>query len=661
MTPSTSEISAKDSSSTPAAQPTSTTKTIATTSPSASSINPFFMKHAPENRMQNYCYRHHPDVSCNRQADAKQMEEIQHSLNQLDKSDQEAISHVWSIFSAAPASQRTLMLKGLLAQCCFPQLSQVAAMLDNALRLDFITALPVEIAFKILTYLDSSSLCRAAMVSRAWKRMADDDIVWHRLCEQHIDKKCTKCGWGLPLLEKKRLRESKRAMELRTQQMVQEQQLNQPQNHNSPPVPQTTVTVTPQPQSQEPPKKKRKTRPWKEVYAERYVVEANWRGGRHRSAEFLHTSPVLCLQFDEQYLISGTSIGIAYIWDIETGKLVRKLSAHAGPINALKFDSTKLVTGSTDKIIRIWNYKTGASMGTFNSHASVQALDFDQTLIVSGCADGMIRIWDFKTKTCFTLAGHREAVTSVRLHSESSTLFSGSDDATVRMWDLKTRKCVNEFSVPGSSDAHVAQISCVLPLFIDHLENGGESGSCTSFPDDENNKGSTFAVVDERDPSPSTAATAAAQDRRRSDEEEEARNQFNSSMINRSNGDPMGNVGKYFSADTLVDPRHPTHILTGSLDATIKMWDIRTGKLVRTLFGHIEGVWALAADSFRVVSASHDKTVKVWDLQSGRNWHTFHDHTGPVCCIGLSDTRMASGSDDCRVLMQCFDDFGSQK
>ena len=58
-------------------------------------------------------------------------------------------------------------------------------------------------------------------------------------------------------------------------------------------------------------------------------------------------------------------------------------------------------------------------MGMFNSHASVQALDFDQTLIVSGCADGMIRIWDLKTKTRFTLAGHREAVTSVPLPLES--------------------------------------------------------------------------------------------------------------------------------------------------------------------------------------------------------------------------------------------------
>lgn len=138
--------------------------------------------------MQNYCYRHHPEVNCNRQADANQMQEIQKQLDGLKDDDRTAISHVWSIFSAAPASQRSLMLKGLLAQCCFPQLSQISSTLDKLIRIDFLSALPLEIAFKILSYLDSTSLCRAAQVSKTWKQLADDDIVWHRMCEQHIDK-----------------------------------------------------------------------------------------------------------------------------------------------------------------------------------------------------------------------------------------------------------------------------------------------------------------------------------------------------------------------------------------------------------------------------------------------------------------------------------------
>jgi WD40 repeat protein len=43
----------------------------------------------------------------------------------------------------------------------------------------------------------------------------------------------------------------------------------------------------------------------------------------------------------------------------------------------------------------------------------------------------------------------------------------------------------------------------------------------------------------------------------------------------------------------------------------MKLWDINTGEAVQTLFGHIEGVWAVVSDKLRLVSGSHDRTIKV--------------------------------------------------
>jgi WD40 repeat protein len=51
-------------------------------------------------------------------------------------------------------------------------------------------------------------------------------------------------------------------------------------------------------------------------------------------------------------------------------------------------------------------------------------------------------------------------------------------------------------------------------------------------------------------------------------------------------------------------------------DSTVKVWDSRTGALVRTFRGH-EGLVtsvAFTADGRRLVSGSRDRTVKVWDL-----------------------------------------------
>lgn len=91
-----------------------------------------------------YCYRHRPDSKCRRAADESKMVKIQQELENLKPDDQQAITHVWSLFSAAPAKQRDLMLQGIMTQCCFPQLSKVSREVADQLKIDFITALPPE-------------------------------------------------------------------------------------------------------------------------------------------------------------------------------------------------------------------------------------------------------------------------------------------------------------------------------------------------------------------------------------------------------------------------------------------------------------------------------------------------------------------------------------
>jgi len=87
-------------------------------------------------------------------------------------------------------------------------------------------------------------------------------------------------------------------------------------------------------------------------------------------------------------------------------------------------------------------------------------------------------------------------------------------------------------------------------------------------------------------------------------------------------------------------------LISGSLDNTIKMWDIETGKTVRTFFGHIEGVWAVASDKLRLVSGSHDRTIKVWSREEGKCTATLVGHQAAVSCLALGEDKIVSGSDD---------------
>src|ERR1700748_3896711 len=56
-------------------------------------------------------------------------------------------------------------------------------------------------------------------------------------------------------------------------------------------------------------------------------------------------------------------------------------------------------------------------------------------------------------------------------------------------------------------------------------------------------------------------------------------------------------------------------ILAGSMDATTKLWDVRTGKNIYTLGGHNGGITSVAfsPDSKKILVGSADGTIKLYE------------------------------------------------
>ena len=290
----------------------------------------------------------------------------------------------------------------------------------------------------------------------------------------------------------------------------------------------------------------------------------------------------MCLQFDDHILATGSYDSTIKIWDIETGEEIRTLREHTSGIRCLQFDDTKLISGSIDTTIKVWNWRTGACLSTYHGHSNgVIGLHFEGTVLASGSMDKTIKVWNFEDKSKFTLRGHTDFVNAVKVDAASRTLLSASDDCTVRLWDLDSRSVIKTF------EGHVGQVQQVVALPHDF-----------DFEPTEVNDGDD-ASSDESVHSPEP--------------------------LEQSPSQPIAEP--YGPGFTTPDrSRPPRYILTGALDSTVRLWDTYTGKCLRTYFGHVEGIWALAADSLRVVSGAEDKMVKVWDTRSGKCEVCKHDN-----------------------------------
>ncbi|GAA0647577.1 hypothetical protein GCM10010174_83660 [Kutzneria viridogrisea] len=88
-----------------------------------------------------------------------------------------------------------------------------------------------------------------------------------------------------------------------------------------------------------------------------------------------------------------------------------------------------------------------------------------------------------------------------------------------------------------------------------------------------------------------------------------------------------------------------SHVVTGSVDGTVRVWDGETGALRHVLSGH-EGPISSVVLADRVLSGSADGTVRAWDLRTGELELVVEGHEGPVTGVAVAGTRIVSASWD---------------
>ncbi|KAK4704242.1 F-box and WD-40 domain protein 1/11, partial [Phenoliferia sp. Uapishka_3] len=304
-----------------------------------------------------------------------------------------------------------------------------------------------------------------------------------------------------------------------------------------------------------------------------------------------------------------------------------------------------------DRLLLERNWDKGkAKMLTLKGHTdSVYCLQFDQYKVISGSRDRSIRVWDLATNTCVkTLKGHQGSI--LCLQYDDRVLISGSSDCRIVVWDLVGDKVTGK----GKWDQIMTLVGHNMGV-LDLCFDDKWIVSCskdTTIRVWSRKTGELYRIL-----SGHSGPVNAVQ-------------LLNGKVVSAS-GDSLlklwdiesGEVERVFTGHQrgLACVQYAPSgklIATGSNDKTVKIWDAETGKCLQTMEGHTDLVRSLAFDETRrrIVSASYDRTLRLWDLDDGAALLKFKAHTSLVFDVSFSASKIMSCSHDQKIVIQDFGD-----
>jgi WD40 repeat protein len=299
---------------------------------------------------------------------------------------------------------------------------------------------------------------------------------------------------------------------------------------------------------------------------------------------------------DGRTCLSGAGDGSLKLWDLATAKLLLDFSTDGLAINAVSFspDGRTALSGDNSNKVRLWDIATGKRLrnlwdpgivlrtGESNSEPHAQWAHFAAVTSVAFSPDGrsalsgswssdgedaVLKLWEVASgKPIRAFTGHSQTVQSVAFSPDGRTALSGSP---LRLWDVATGKELRTLAPGGRS---VAFSPDGLTALTDRL---------------------TLVEV----------ATG-----------KEFRSFADSSAVNAVAFSPDGRTA-LSGGWTRAYPELLQFLLGLQNEGTVRLWEVATGKQLRSFKGHSGSVHsvAFAPDGRSALSGGYDG-IRLWDL-----------------------------------------------
>jgi len=296
------------------------------------------------------------------------------------------------------------------------------------------------------------------------------------------------------------------------------------------------------------------------------------------------------------YFVPGSSYPVINykitVLNTESGKKLHTLIGHHDLIRSVRIspDARRALTASDDRSLILWDLETGEPIHKMHGHSnwisSIQVSpDFKRAISSSGDRD--LVLWDLETGAILhRLTEHTDTVLSVQVSSDFTRAVSSSRDGSVIIWDLKTGKKIKK--IKNSYDLNSLRVNadCTKAVSID--------GSRLIISNLKGNWGSFFSSFAQKRLSGHTLEVTSVK------------------------------VSKDFK-----------RAITTSVDKTIILWDLESGKLLHRFSGHNRKITSISmsSDFSHAMSASEDGALIAWDLVNYKNLGEFTSPGGGVLSV----------------------------
>lgn len=161
-----------------------------------------------------------------------------------------------------------------------------------------------------------------------------------------------------------------------------------------------------------------------------------------------HDASILCLQYDEKILVTGSSDSDLIVWDINTYEPIQRLRAHTGGVLDVALDAKHIVSCSKDSKILVWDRETFQIKGTLEGHRGpVNAVQLRGKYLVSASGDGIARLWDITTnKLVKEFAAKERGLAAVEFSEDMKYVLAGGNDHITYKFETETGNEVAQFT-----------------------------------------------------------------------------------------------------------------------------------------------------------------------------------------------------------------------